>query len=120
MSGLGASYAVLGPFGLRMSTQTDPATNRVGLSAIDVWEDWNGLVIGMDSRPHPSQYALHTQAGFTTGRWEGVRSRGAHHATCRPASSARPGCRSTHEANVDWRFYRHGDVLTVPTAVAIP
>ena len=27
--GWGASYAVLGPFGLRMSTQTDPATNRV-------------------------------------------------------------------------------------------
>jgi hypothetical protein len=27
--GWGATYAVLGPFGLRVSTQTDPATNRV-------------------------------------------------------------------------------------------
>ena len=29
--GWGTSYAVLGPFGLRFSTQTDPATNRICL-----------------------------------------------------------------------------------------
>ena len=27
--------------------------------------------IWMDGRPHPSQYALHTRSGFTTGAWEG-------------------------------------------------
>src|SRR5205085_10593792 len=41
--GWGASYAVLGPFGLRVSTQTDSATNRVVSYTIAAWEDWNGL-----------------------------------------------------------------------------
>ena len=52
--GWGASYTVLGPFGLRVSTQTDPATNRVVSYTIDAWEDWNGMTIWMDGRPRPS------------------------------------------------------------------
>ena len=110
--GWGASYAVLGPFGLRMSTQTDPATNRVVSYTIDAWEDWNGLVIWMDGRPHPSQYALHTQAGFTTGRWEGgaLAARTTH---MQAGFIRKTGVPLTDEATIDWRFYRHGDVLTV-------
>src|SRR6185503_11184384 len=33
--GWGAAYMVLGPFGLRVSTQTDPATNRLVSYTID-------------------------------------------------------------------------------------
>src|SRR5215211_1748570 len=41
--GWGAAYAVLGPFGLRFSTQSDSMTNRVVSYTIDPWEDWMGL-----------------------------------------------------------------------------
>src|SRR4051812_17309504 len=60
--GWGAAYAVLGPFGLRISTQADPVSGRVVSYTIDPWEDWNGMVIWMDGRAHPSEHALHTQA----------------------------------------------------------
>jgi hypothetical protein len=110
--GWGASYAVLGPFGLRVSTQTDPATNRVLSYTIDPWEDWNGLTIWMDNRPNPSEYALHTQAGFTTGRWEGgaLAARTTH---MKAGFIRKTGVPLSDHAIIDWRFYRHGDVLTV-------
>src|SRR6476469_4033791 len=39
--GWGAAYVVLGPFGLRITSETDPATNRVVSYTILPWEDWN-------------------------------------------------------------------------------
>jgi hypothetical protein len=110
--GWGASYAVLGPFGLHASTQTDPATGRVLSYTIDSWEDWNGLTIWMDERPRPSRYALHTQEGFTLGRWEGgaLAARTTH---MKIGFIRKTGVPLTDEAVIDWRFYRHEDVLTV-------
>ena len=67
-AGWGAAYMVLGPFGLRVTSQTDPVTNRVVSFTIGAWEDWNGMIIWMDGRPRPSEHALHTHAGFTVGR----------------------------------------------------
>jgi hypothetical protein len=110
--GWGAAYAVLGPFGLRVTTETDPATKRVLSYTIGAWEDWNGMTIWMDGRPHPSQYALHTQAGFTTGRWEGG-ALAAHTTHMKAGFIRKTGVPLTDEATIDWRFYRHGDVLTV-------
>ena len=57
----GAAYVVLGPFGLRVSSQTDPVTSRPVSFTIGAWEDWNEMVIWMDDRPRPSEHALHTQ-----------------------------------------------------------
>lgn len=110
--GWGASYVVLGPFGLRISPQTDPATSKVVSYTIDSWEDWNGLTIWMDGRPRPSVYALHTQEGFTTGRWEGgaLAARTTH---MKPGFIRKTGVPLTDQATIDWRFYRHDDVLTV-------
>jgi hypothetical protein len=110
--GWGASYAVLGPFGLVVTTQTDPATNRVLSYTIGPWEDWNGLTIWMDGRARPSQYDLHTQAGFTTGRWDGG-ALAAHTTHMKVGWIRKTGVPLTDQATIDWRFYRHGDVLTV-------
>ena len=111
--GWGAAYGVLGPFGLVASLQTDPATNRVVSYTIDSWEDWNGLTIWMDGRLRPSQYALHTQQGFTTGRWEGgaLAARTTHIKA--GGFIRKTGVPLTDQATIDWRFYRHGDVITV-------
>jgi len=110
--GWGASYAVLGPFGLRISRQSDPATNRVVSYTIDAWEDWMGMTIWMDGRPRPSEHALHTQAGFTTGRWEGgaLAARTTH---MQAGFIRKTGVPLSDQATIDWRFFRHGDVLTV-------
>jgi hypothetical protein len=110
--GWGAAYAVLGPFGLRISSQSDPTTNRIVSYTIDPWEDWNGLTIWMDGRPRPSQNALHTQAGFTTGRWEGgaLAARTTH---MQPGFIRKTGVPLSDQATIDWRFFRHDNVLTV-------
>ena len=71
--GWGASYMVLGPFGLRISSQSDPKTNRLVSYTIDAWEDWMEMIIWMDDRSRPSGHTLHTQAGFTTRRWRSSR-----------------------------------------------
>jgi len=110
--GWGAAYMVLGPFGLRMSSQVDPVTRGIVSYTIDPWEDWNGMTIWMDGRAHPSENALHTQAGFSTGRWEGGAL--AVHTTHMKAGFIRKtGVPLTDQATLDWRFFRHGDVLTV-------
>src|SRR6187431_3287975 len=110
--GWGASYAVLGPFGLRVSRQSDPTTNRVVSYTIDAWEDWNGMVIWMDGRPRPSDHALHTQAGFTTGRWEGgaLAARTTH---MQVGFIRKTGVPLSDQATIDWRFFRHDNVLMV-------
>ena len=110
--GWGAAYAVLGPFGLRISTQSDPATRRLVSYTLDPWEDWMGMVIWMDDRPHPSEHALHTQAGFTTGRWDGG-ALAAHTTHVKAGFIRKTGVPLTDQATIDWRFFRHGDVLTV-------
>ena len=110
--GWGAAYAVLGPFGLHVSAVTDPATQRVVSYTIDPWEDWNGMTIWMDGRARPSAFALHTQAGFTTGRWEGG-ALAAHTTHMKTGFIRKTGVPLTDEATIDWHFYRHGDVLTV-------
>jgi hypothetical protein len=110
--GWGAAYLVLGPFGLRVSTQVDPVTNRVVSYTIGAWEDWSEMVIWMDDRPRPSENALHTQAGFTVGRWEGgaLTARTTH---VQAGFIRKTGVPLTDRATIDWRFFRHGDLLTV-------
>jgi hypothetical protein len=66
--GWGASYAVLGPFGLVASHAGRSGDQARGAYTIDSWEDWNGLTIWMDGRPASVRDALHTQEGFTHGR----------------------------------------------------
>ena len=109
--GWGEAYMVLGPFGLRVTSQTDPA-NRVVSFTILPWEDWSGMVIWMDDRARPTEHALHTQAGFTLGRWEGgaLAARTTH---LKAALIRKTGVPLTDQATIDWRFFRHGDVLTV-------
>jgi hypothetical protein len=111
-AGWGAAYMVLGPFGLRVTSQTDPVTNRIVSITIGAWEDWNEMVIWMDGRPRPSEHALHTQAGFTIGRWEGgaLAARTTH---VKAGFIRKTGVPLTDQATIDWRFFRHGDVLTV-------
>jgi len=111
-AGWGAAYLVLGPFGLRVTSQTDPVTNRIVSFTIGAWEDWNEMVIWMDDRPRPSDHALHTQAGFTLGRWEGgaLAARTTH---VKAGFIRKTGVPLTDEATIDWRIFRHGDVVTV-------
>jgi hypothetical protein len=115
----GAAYTLLGPFGLSIAAEVEPVRGRVVSYTIGAWEDRMSTTIWMDGRPHPSPYDPHTQAGFTTGRWEGntLLARTTH---MKAAWIRKTGVPLSDEAEINWRFYRHGPVLTVLMMVTDP
>jgi len=115
----GAAYTLIGPFGLNIAAEVEPVRGRVVSYTFAAWEDRMSTTIWMDGRPHPSPDALHTQAGFTTGRWEGntLLARTTH---MKAAWIRKTGVPLSDEAEINWRFYRHGAVLTVLMEVTDP
>jgi hypothetical protein len=114
-----AFYFVQGPFGLKIWSETDPLKGNVISYTIGAWEDRAPLTIWMDDRPHPSLYALHTRAGFTTGKWEG-NTLVAYTTHMKAGFLRKTGAPSSDEASMTTRFYRHGDVLTVLAIIEDP
>jgi hypothetical protein len=112
-------YYLQGPFGLRIWADTDPVRGGIISYTIGAWEDRAPMVIWMDGRPHPSQYAERTRAGFTTGRWEGTTlvARTTH---MKQGFMRKNGPPSSDEAVMTSRFYRHGDVLTILAVIEDP
>ena len=67
-------YPLEDPFGpaqLRVSTEVDKTTQQVIAYRMHFFYHEEERTIWMDGRPHPPDYALHTWAGFSTGKWEG-------------------------------------------------
>jgi hypothetical protein len=112
-------YMVQGPFGLAIWSDTDPLKGNVISYTVGPWEDRPPLTIWMDGRPHPSRYAEHTRAGFTTGTWEG-NTLVASTTHIKAGFLRKTGAPSSDEATVTMRFYRHEDVLTVLAIIEDP
>jgi len=112
-------YLVFGPFGMKIWGDFSPISGATVAWHIGAWEDKAETTIWMDGRPHPSPDDLHTQAGFTTGRWEGntLLARTTH---MKAAWIRKTGVPLSDEAEINWRFYRHGAVLTVLMEVTDP
>jgi hypothetical protein len=114
-----AFYLVQGPFGLKIWSDTDPLKGTVISYTIGAWEDRAPLTIWMDARPHPSKYAEHTRAGFTTGAWEG-NTLVAYTTHMKAGFLRKTGAPSSDEATMTLRFYRHGDILTLLAIIEDP
>lgn len=112
-------YFVQGPFGLKIWSETNPLKGNVISYTIGAWEDRPQLTIWMDGRPHPSKYAEHTRAGFTTGVWEG-NTLVAHTTHIKAGFLRKTGAPSSDEATMTTRFYRHGDIMTVLAIIEDP
>ena len=114
-----AFYFVQGPFGLRIWSDTEPVKGTVVSWTIGAWEDRAPMTIWMDGRPHPSEYAWHTRAGFTTGTWEGD-TLVAHTTHMQAGFLRKTGPPSSDPATITTRFFRHGDLLTVLAVIEDP
>jgi hypothetical protein len=62
-------YAPRGPWSVLIEAEYDQNTQR--LLAYHLYGGISSRTIWMDGRPHPPEWAQHTYAGFSTGRWEG-------------------------------------------------
>jgi hypothetical protein len=105
-------YALTGPFGLQITNQPDPITQKLVAWNIAGWIDRDATTIWMDGRPRPSKYAPHSHGGFTLGEWEGeVLTAVTTH--FKLGDMKRHRGMSSDQATLTYRFYRHGDILTV-------
>ena len=72
-----------------------------------------------DGRPHPSDYAPHTWAGFSTGKWEGNKLT-VLTTHIKMGWIQRHGAATSDLATMTEHFIRHGDLLTVVSIVSDP
>jgi hypothetical protein len=112
-------YIFRGPTNLRIWEEKDPETQN--LLAIHVYSQTyeQNLVIWMDGRPHPPEYALHTWMGFSTGKWEGdVLTVYTTH--IKTGWIRRNGLVESDHATLTQHFIRHGNIMTHVSIVTDP
>ena len=107
-----ATYSLRGPADLRITNDIDPVTQQV--RAIVIYGTFGRAtrVIWMDGRPHPPEYAPHTWAGFSTGKWEGE-TLTVETTHIKAGYLRRNGVVHSDQATITEHIYRHGDVLTI-------
>ncbi|HUI80360.1 MAG TPA: hypothetical protein VLY24_20685 [Bryobacteraceae bacterium] len=113
-----ADYIWRGPSNLIISKEVDPVSREI--TAIHA--EWLRSVdrpIYLDGRPHPPEWAPHTWAGFSTGRWEGdmLTTTVTH---LKEGYIRRNGIARSDLATLTEHWIRHGDWLTVVTIVTDP
>jgi glyoxylase-like metal-dependent hydrolase (beta-lactamase superfamily II) len=114
-----STYSLRGPANIRIRKEVDPITQV--LVAYELFGTF-GLatrMIWLDGRPHPPEYAAHTWAGFSTGKWEGdVLTVSTTH--LKAGWLQRNGVAHSDQATMIEHFFRHGDYLTVVSIVDDP
>lgn len=112
-------HMMIGTFGVKIWNETDPVTGRTVAWVVGAWEDRAPMTIWMDGRPHPSKNTPHSQAGFTTGVWEGdvLTATTTHMLT---GYLRRNGVMTSDEATMITHFIRHGDILTLASEIVDP
>ena len=113
------SYIYRGPLNVRIWEERDPQTQE--LIAIKQYIDnyEQSRTIWMDGRPHPSDAALHTWMGFSTGKWDGgILTVYTTH--LKRGWLRRNGLRHSDQATLIEHFMRHGDHMTHVSIVTDP
>jgi hypothetical protein len=109
------------PYGfapLPMWKETELRTGSTVAWVIGGWLDVVPVVIWMDGRPHPSKYAPHSSAGFTTGVWEDDVL--TTYTTHMVASLLHRHAPQSDLATMTMRFSRHADILSLTARVEDP
>src|SRR5271154_6734184 len=108
----GSDYGWRGPSNLSIWKEVNKATQRVIAYHTHLSAYGAEQTIWMDGRPHPPDYAAHTWAGFSTGKWDGdtlvVTTTHLKENWLR-----RNGLARSDLATASVHIMRHGNVLTV-------
>lgn len=104
--------------GLRIMKEIDPVSRKLTAFHFQ-WVRSLDRPIYMDGRPHPSEDALHTWSGFSTGKWEGdVLVITTTH--LKESYLQRNGIPYSDEAKMTEYVMRDGDLLTIVIYVEDP
>jgi cyclase len=114
-----STYSLRGPANIRITRELDPVTQEmIGYELFGTFGQATRL-IWLDGRSHPPDYAAHTWAGFSTGRWDG-NSLEVVTSHLKVGWLQRNGVAHSDRATMTERFIRHGNYLTVITIVDDP
>ena len=114
----GADYRFRSDWPIRTSKETDPVSRELVAYRVEAFGSTDRWIY-MDGRPHPSQDAQHTWAGFSTGRWEGgILTVDTTH--IKENYLRRNGVPVSDRATMTEHWIRNGDVLTVTTITTDP
>jgi hypothetical protein len=113
-----ADYIWRGPSNLRISKEVDPVSREITAYHAE-WLRSVDRPVYLDGRAHPPENALHTWAGFSTGRWEGdtLVITTTH---LKEGYLRRNGLPRSDRATLSERWIRNGDFLTVMTIIYDP
>ncbi len=113
-----SQYSFWGPARLRIESELDANLDVVAYKVGGTFRRAD-RVIWMDGRPHPSKYAPHTWAGFTTGEWRGstLVTTTTH---LKWGWVRRNGVPSSDQATVVTYYTRNENVLTITWLVYDP
>jgi hypothetical protein len=113
-----STYSYWGPARLRVEADLDANLDVVAYHIGGTFRRAD-RTIWMDGRPHPSKYAPHTWAGFTTGQWQGstLVTRTTH---IKWGWVRRNGVATSDQAEVITYYTRNENVLTITWIVYDP
>jgi hypothetical protein len=114
-----ADYAPRGPASMRVTSTIDPVSQDVVAWHTTMMWMLPHRTIYMDGRARPSAAAQHSWQGFSTGEWEGdmLKVTTTH---LKEGWLRRNGVPRSEKATLVEYFIRHGDYLTLVTAVLDP
>ena len=113
-----ADYIWRGPSNLRVWKEIDPVSRQITAFHAE-WLRSVDRPIYLDGRPHPSEDAPHTWAGFSTAKWDGdIMTTNVTH--LKEGYIRRNGVARSDQATLTEHWMRHGDFLTVMTIVTDP
>ena len=116
---MGADYAPYGLGSMRIWSEVDLKTQQlIAWHVVYAWLTQH-RVIWMDARPHPTEGALHTSMGFSTGEWLGdtLVVTTTH---LKAGWLRRNGVPRSDLGKLTEYWIRHGDYLTVVSVVEDP
>lgn len=115
----GASYTVIGPFGMKLWSEAEPVNGRIVSWNMSGAVDKTPRTIYMDGRPHPPASAPRTFSGFSTGQWQG-RTLVVRTTHMKASPLRRNGVPLSDESTMTEYFVRHADLLTVTAVLEDP
>jgi cyclase len=100
-----------GPLQFRIWEEKHPATQEIIAYKVYIGTYMQYRTIWMDGRPHPPDYAAHTFAGFSTGKWNGdiLTVKTTH---IKKEFYRRSGIPSSDLTTVTEHYIRHGNLLS--------
>ncbi|MGH8141020.1 MAG: hypothetical protein ACREU2_00665 [Steroidobacteraceae bacterium] len=114
-----AHYLLMGPWGGRFSAVRDHQGHLVAWVVASPAYDRLSMTIWMDGRAAPRPLALHTFAGFSTGKWQGS-TLVVSTSELKDAYMERNGLPSSSQETDTFFFTRHGDEMTVMSVIRDP